>query len=568
MAFLLFLLSFRCSIAIIARDTTLTTTTESNDGVVASSNPVSTIVDRNGYHVTVSTQSAYDLRLSLDSSWGFLPTSQSTISITLNGHTPDPSADADLLIVFSVADSQYLSFFIHLDDGKMASKIYHDLSLSANDSTVSEWIADTDSFPDRWDRISNGNQWETISEWKAQSLWPLQFDLINDPINDRAHFEFRHNASSVVVVDYLLFDHFATNQPLDVFILGDSINEQFTVSSFQISMHEDHQSTAMTASTTSSNAEIVNTANPDSMDKDPIRPLTASTATLLPHPTNLVTQSTKTLPSSTVIVEAADGVIDSEHGLHPELSGLIYGGLALILIIAASVLLLILCFWSGAWLRFKPQHHDHGRNSNVRSKQRKQRKQRKHRKQREIPADLTLSAESNSNSRDLREDSQDTIDSAQSSDLSVMYNPTYPDTPNPLLLSMALNGSPDSKLFPVGAMERDSDCELIIDDVSRDRRDWRDRSAEAINVYALSYDSRSGEFVVDASATSVDGCFGSKFESDDVMEGVDGTETAPPLRYIVEEEQPGDGNEMENDGVLLLGDDFVVPTSRGPSMCQ
>ena len=457
-------------------------------------------------------------------------TSTSTFSITLQGITPNPEADTDLLV---------------------ASKIYVDLSSSTNQLAVSEWISDTKSIPNRWDRISNDNQWITISNWKAQSLWPLQFVITNDPISDRAHFQFYHNATSTLGVDYPLNGALATNQPLDFYILGDSVHEQFTVSSFEMSLyHNNHESTTMhpLSSTTSNaqNVQIINTANSDSMDKDQIHRITTSTVRLSPNSTNFVTES---------IIDVSNtlhpGSVGPGYSVHSELTGLIYGAVALILIIAASVLLLILCFWSGKWMDFKPKYPLNVVYVN----------------KTDVPRDMALSTGSKSNSA-----GDETIDSTQSSDLSVMYDPTIRETPNGLHI-MALNGSLDSKLFPVGIVDQDSECELVIEERIRANRYWNERNGgnailEQHNLYETSYLSKSRQFGIDGSVTSVDGCFGSKFERDYVLEGVYAASTGQPLRYLVEEEQPGDGTEMENDGVLLMDDDFIVPTSRGPSMCQ
>ena len=127
----------------------------------------------------------------------------------------------------------------------------------------------------------------------------------------------------------------------------------------------------------------------------------------------------------------------------------------------------------------------------------------------DIPRDLALSTGSKSNSA-----GDDTIDSTQSSDLSVMYNPTYQETPNGLH-NMALNGSPDSKWFAVGIVDQDSDCELVIEEAMENGHwnggnGWKE-SVGPTNIYEMSYMSKSREFVIDGSITSVDGCFGSKF---------------------------------------------------------
>eukprot|EP01084_Bolivina_argentea_P004357 8293_1 len=153
---------------------------QSRNGAIISYNPKKVEVNNNGFHIHVQSQNAYDLKLSLDKSWGFKKYINSTITLIIDGYTPFPDEDADFLIVFSVDDLQYFSFFLHLDTKNLKSRIYPSISSEKNIQTVSEWIYNTTTYSQRWDRISNNNQWIILNKWSRQALWPLKFVIEND----------------------------------------------------------------------------------------------------------------------------------------------------------------------------------------------------------------------------------------------------------------------------------------------------------------------------------------------------------------------------------------------------
>ena len=166
--------------------------TEQN-GAILMANPESVTIQNNQYHVTVSHQDAYDLKLSLNNNvWSFHPTNCSSFTLEINGSTPIHSSDADFLIVFAVGNHQYFSYFVHLDVTSIKSRIYPSLAIERGTISVSSWISDTLTIPQRWDRISNNGQWIITSNWRSQAQWPLKFIITNDPINKQSLFQFYH----------------------------------------------------------------------------------------------------------------------------------------------------------------------------------------------------------------------------------------------------------------------------------------------------------------------------------------------------------------------------------------
>ena len=186
------------------------------------------------YTVNVVDQSDdYDLLLSLNSSiWGFQPYPfESTITITIDGFTPNPMDDGDLLIVFAIGDLQYFSFFAHLDSSyNIKSQIYYNFD---NDIPVSQWIS-SDAIQTRWNRVSNNGQWIPLHNWNQQALWPLKFVINNVPLHNWCNFQFYHNKTESLATWSHLPSSFMPNKNMDVYIMGDSNGERYIVSEFNI----------------------------------------------------------------------------------------------------------------------------------------------------------------------------------------------------------------------------------------------------------------------------------------------------------------------------------------------
>ena len=222
------------------KQTTINAQTTSANGAFVSHNSQSVSVSGTNYEVNVQSQDAYDLKISLDETWRFMPSSSSTITVTLDGWTISDN-DADILIVFSVADIQYFSFFVHLDDNAIKSRIYS--SMAGNIQNVSEWISDIYTIPNRWNRVSNDDKWVIVHDWNKQCVWPLKFVITNHPQTNQSLFELYHDSPASFATDYMFDSSFFGNKEIDIYLMGDSINEQFAVSSLDIRTNHSLQPT-------------------------------------------------------------------------------------------------------------------------------------------------------------------------------------------------------------------------------------------------------------------------------------------------------------------------------------
>ena len=111
-----------CIYAQVQQSVVLNANTPSASGISIAHNFEATQNDSvvNGsWNVHVDTQYGSTFNITMDSSWGFHPTTKSTVTITLNGFTSNNSINADyadLLFLFSVNDNQFFTTYVHLDD--------------------------------------------------------------------------------------------------------------------------------------------------------------------------------------------------------------------------------------------------------------------------------------------------------------------------------------------------------------------------------------------------------------------------------------------------------------------
>mmetsp|Transcript_35012 Transcript_35012/g.57185 ORF Transcript_35012/g.57185 Transcript_35012/m.57185 type:complete len:748 (-) Transcript_35012:76-2319(-) len=226
-----------------------------SEGVMLYANPlVTTIVDHT-YDILVQRQEDdYDICVRMDQTWSYRPQTASTLHIVVDGIAPLPQAqmtgDTDLLFVFAVGDLQYFSFFVHLDEANMKSRIFP--SLSNNTVPVSEWLAD-DTIHERWARISNDDQWLMVHDWNKPVLWPLHLQIANDPQSNTAQLQLYHNSPSQYAFGWTFHSAaFEQQRSIDLYIMGDSTGERYRVSSVNVQLwhDEDQEEAFMTSSVT------------------------------------------------------------------------------------------------------------------------------------------------------------------------------------------------------------------------------------------------------------------------------------------------------------------------------
>eukprot|EP00486_Rosalina_sp_Unknown_P004482 CAMPEP_0201568410 /NCGR_PEP_ID=MMETSP0190_2-20130828/9473_1 /ASSEMBLY_ACC=CAM_ASM_000263 /TAXON_ID=37353 /ORGANISM="Rosalina sp." /LENGTH=348 /DNA_ID=CAMNT_0047989495 /DNA_START=9 /DNA_END=1051 /DNA_ORIENTATION=+ len=278
----------------IQKSVSLNAQTISGNGALVSRNPAVATISGTTWNIQVGPQEDdYDLKLSLDSSWGFKSSIESTITIILEGYTPPPQQtppDADLLLVFVVNDIQYFSFFLHLDIYNIKSRIFGSFDTSPSVTPVSTWMAN-DAIHQRWDRISNNGLWTTVHDWNKQIEWPIRFTVTSNPITGTTLFELYHNTSGTKATQWTFFDSFEPNANIDFYIMGDSTDERYDVSAVHAQLA--HQTTTAPPTSTTTNPTNNPTVAPSN------NPSTSPTQFPTNNPSNNPTSSPTNNPSKT-----------------------------------------------------------------------------------------------------------------------------------------------------------------------------------------------------------------------------------------------------------------------------
>eukprot|EP01083_Nonionella_stella_P074704 202758_1 len=210
-------------------------TMSSADGLSLTYNAESITITDNRYLINVQTQDAYDLKLSLHDSWGFSKDIVSSIALKMDGYTP---YNTELLMVFSVDDFQYVSFSMH----NIKYRIYSSIRTITNTQRVTEWISDTNTYPQRWNRISNNDEWTTLPSYRYQATGPFNFVITNQPTNNKSYFEFYHGTDASNTLISAFNSSFIAHKSIDIYLMGNTRGQTFAVSSFEITFNNMNQS--------------------------------------------------------------------------------------------------------------------------------------------------------------------------------------------------------------------------------------------------------------------------------------------------------------------------------------
>eukprot|EP01084_Bolivina_argentea_P234755 395197_1 len=308
------------------RQSTVNALTTTSNSVTISHDAASATISDSSYNISVASQNAYDLLLSMQPKWGFKDTVTTTLDVTIYGETPNPESDTDFLTIFSVGNTQFFSFFIHLDTDVIATKVYPLTTLCTKPS-LSSWMADELIHDDRWDRMSNGgDNWKsTDPRFKQQGLWPLRFEIINDPILDTCQFKFYNQG-----VDYVAGNVFNVSfnalQPVDVYIMGDTTGEQFVVHRIDVAQY--HVNGVPTVPPTPSPITVPTNAPTTSNPTQIPTTIPSLSPTVIPSlsPTSIPSTSPTDIPSSNpsqipslIPTQSPTGVPTSNPTLNPSL---------------------------------------------------------------------------------------------------------------------------------------------------------------------------------------------------------------------------------------------------------
>eukprot|EP01084_Bolivina_argentea_P243587 408320_1 len=176
----------------------LTVQHSEDSGIRITSNALHVDTSNNTWHINPTSQNAYDLEILLEHELTFHPSMESQLTFTINGLTPPITLyDGELIIVFSVDNTEYFAVVIRLDVARNTWKYYPSIATNNRSFIIMNDIWNNIinmQTPNRWKRVSNST--EIIDNWvgirpfhKDPLQWPLNIKLINNPVTNTLLYE-------------------------------------------------------------------------------------------------------------------------------------------------------------------------------------------------------------------------------------------------------------------------------------------------------------------------------------------------------------------------------------------
>eukprot|EP01084_Bolivina_argentea_P073079 132643_1 len=211
-----------------------------NNGISVKISPSNVNTTTTKWIVNPISSISYDISVEISNQYGFSAAIASTISIEIDGFSPNDSRiGGEILILFSTDNYQYFSVVINLENN-VAWKSYPNYEnnpLATNMDVITNIINNNNT---RWNRISNNNQWTNIGGATPHTRdlrWPLNMNITNDPINNKLYFKCIEPKNTLIEAT---FDTaFSTDKGLNIYIMNNEIgtNKPFYIYSFDISSH-------------------------------------------------------------------------------------------------------------------------------------------------------------------------------------------------------------------------------------------------------------------------------------------------------------------------------------------
>ena len=209
---------------------TLTTSNTSQNGATVSrlnTNDVSIVND--AWDITVSTQIGFHMLVNLSStSWGFHPTLTSHLTYSINSTTPETRPDKDLVISFSVDDSQYFTIILiidnHLGNGRWPDS--NDLLATGSVNSIVNQYQPYEWVYDRQSKASGGTLTSPFDndnyDDDVPNAWPISISIENRPSTNLVYVSLQPNAGVPSYIQSCLFTtSFQTEQGMQIYIGGD-----------------------------------------------------------------------------------------------------------------------------------------------------------------------------------------------------------------------------------------------------------------------------------------------------------------------------------------------------------
>eukprot|EP01084_Bolivina_argentea_P073078 132641_1 len=239
-----------------------------NNGISVKISPSNVNTTTTKWIVNPISSISYDISVEISNQYGFSAAIASTISIEIDGFSPNDSRiGGEILILFSTDNYQYFSVVINLENN-VAWKSYPNYEnnpLATNMDVITNIINNNNT---RWNRISNNNQWTNIGGATPHTRdlrWPLNMNITNDPINNKLYFKCIEPKNTLIEAT---FDTaFSTDKGLNIYIMNNEIgtNKPFYIYSFDIissHMYNTSQISSSNPSNTPTFAPTTKTSQP------------------------------------------------------------------------------------------------------------------------------------------------------------------------------------------------------------------------------------------------------------------------------------------------------------------
>ena len=190
-----------------------------------------------------TSEDTWHLLVELDSSWGFHPTRESILEISIEGNYG--AGFEDIAVAFMVPNvNEYFATRYYMDNGGAISRMspvcdntdpYSQSLMNGNLATILSGSAST-----RRDNLELTtcviNPCSSMLPSGQDNAMPLNLTLINNPIDDSLLFEYQGTGSSGILQQCGMNEAFTSSQGLQIYfaVVKTGGNQEMTVTSFNI----------------------------------------------------------------------------------------------------------------------------------------------------------------------------------------------------------------------------------------------------------------------------------------------------------------------------------------------
>eukprot|EP01083_Nonionella_stella_P081098 223226_1 len=220
-------------------------------GITVNTGPGATVFE-DQWNINVVSQQGSDLNIVMDSRWGFHPLFPSSIQLYIQGITSNETyqTDGEILFVFNV-NQQYFAQMISIDERKSSYKECPNSNTQLITRDVTEMLSA--SVPDRYHRYCKNaintprneatDNWDNVGtssvSYKQPAQWPMWLTITNDPISNTVTYGWSDALNGLNKVSSTFTSSFITSRGMNIFISGESPNEDFVISSVDVTYRYD-----------------------------------------------------------------------------------------------------------------------------------------------------------------------------------------------------------------------------------------------------------------------------------------------------------------------------------------